>query len=134
MGKPVTVAVIDGNPSTRRGLIQRLGQVARISVVGDAGESREALAIVGHRQPDVVVTDLRPIAPDGAEFLGRLARAAPRARIVVLTAYLTERERTDLTRAGAGAILLKEIDFETLARTIERVAAQVGAAGRRPET
>lgn len=125
------MAVVDGNPGTRRGLICRLGQMPGISVVGEAGGPSEALTVVSDRRPDVVVMDLRRIAPDGAEFLGRLARAAPQAGIVVLTAYLTERERSDLMGAGARTILLKEIDSGTLIRTIRTIAAPpVSGEGR----
>lgn len=133
MEPSVTVVVVDGNPGTRQELVRRLAQVSGISVVGEAREPGEALTVVGDRQPDVVLTDLRRIAPDGAEFLGRLTRAAPRARIVILTAYLTERERADLTRAGARAILLKEIDSATLVRTVRTVAARVAAEEGRSE-
>jgi DNA-binding NarL/FixJ family response regulator len=114
-------------------LIRRLQQVEGISVVGEAGDPCDALTVVSDRQPDVVVMDLRRIAPNGAEFLGRLVVAAPQAGIVVLTAYLTERERSDLLQAGARAILLKEIDSGALVRTIRMIAARPVADGRRSE-
>jgi DNA-binding NarL/FixJ family response regulator len=122
--QPVTVAVVDGNSGTRRELIRLLGQVPGISVVGEAEDSEEALRMAGDRRPDVVVTDVRWIAPDGATFLRRLARSAPEAGIVILTAYFTERERNELMLAGAGVILLKEIGSETLVRTIRTVAEE----------
>lgn len=118
----LAVAVIDRNPQARLGLIQRLGQVPGLSVVGDAGDPDQALAVVGDRRPDVVVMDLRRLVPDGAEFLCRLANAAPQMGMVVLTAFITERERADLTRAGAQVILLKEINSDVLVQAI-RVAA-----------
>lgn len=123
MERSVTVAVLDGHPGTRQGLIRRLGQVPGISIVGEAGDPGEALRLVGDRRPDVIVMDVRRIDPNAAGFLGRIAAAAPEAGIVVLTAYLTEREQSDLTRAGARAILLKEIDSGRLVRTIRAVAA-----------
>ncbi len=127
--RPITVAVVDGNPRTRLGLIQRLGQMPGLSVVGGAGDADDALAVVGDRQPDVVVLDLRRIVPDGAEFLSRLASAAPQAGIVVLTAYVTAGERADLTQAGARAILLKEIDSDVLVRAIRMAATRASPAG-----
>jgi DNA-binding NarL/FixJ family response regulator len=60
-----------------------------------------------------------------------MVAAAPKTGIVILTAYLTEAERSDLTRAGARAILLKEIDTGTLVRTIRTVAGQLMAGERR---
>lgn len=133
MERFVTVAVVDGNPMARQGLIRRLRQMPGIFVVGEAGDPGEALRVVRDCRPDVVVMDLRRIDPDGAEFLGRMAAAAPQGGIVILTAYLTERERSDLMRAGARAILLKEIDSATLVRTIRTVAAQPAAGERRSE-
>jgi len=122
MERPVTVAVVDGNPGARRGLVRRLEQMPGISVVGQAADLEGALGMVSERRPEVVVMDLRRIAPDGPESLGRLEGAAPRVGIVILTAYVTEQERADLTRAWARAILLKEIDSEALARAIRAVA------------
>jgi DNA-binding NarL/FixJ family response regulator len=59
--------------------------------------------------------------------------AAPQTGIVILTAYLTEAERSDLMRAGARAILLKEIDSRTLVWTIRTVAAQIMPSEMRSE-
>ena len=126
MERSVTVAVFDGNSGTLQGLIHRLQQVPRITVVGQAQEPSEALAVVRERQPDVVVMDLRRIAPNAVEFLEQLRAAAPQAEIVVFTAYLTECERADLTRAGARAIVLKEIDSDALVRAIRSVAGREG--------
>lgn len=134
MERSVTVAIIDGDPGTRQGLIHRLQQVPGIVVVGQAQDPCEALAVVQERQPDVVVIDLRRLTSNAAELLEQLTAAAPQAGIVVLTAYLTERERADLTRAGARAIVLKEIDSETLVRTIHTVASGALVEQRRRET
>lgn len=101
-----------------------------ISVVGEGGDQDEGLRVVGERRPEVVVADVPRLALDAVAFLGRLSRVAPGAGIVVLTAYLTERERSDLAEAGARALLLKEIDSGALARAIDAVAGR-RAAGER---
>lgn len=120
----VTVVLVDGHGGTRQELIRRLEQMPAISVVGAASDEGEALKVVGRRRPDVVVIDHRHISANGAEFLYRLAAIDPHAGIVVLTAYLSEEERVDLSRAGAQAILFKEIDSGSLVETIRRVAAR----------
>lgn len=56
-----------------------------------------------------------------------MAVTVPHSGIVILTAYVTEQERSELMRAGARAILLKEIDSERLVRTIQTVAARLTA-------
>lgn len=131
--RSIAVAVVDGNPGTRKGLSRRLRQISGIVVVGEAGDQEAALRVVHDTQPDVVVMDLRRIAPDGAEFLAKVAAARPQAGIMVLTAYLSERERSDLMQAGARATLFKEIDSETLIRTIRTIAAPPVSGERRSE-
>lgn len=96
-------------------------------MVGEAAEPDEALNIVRNQRPHVVVMDVRRIDRNAAEFVDRMAVTVPQSGIVILTAYVTEQERSQLMRAGARAILLKEIDSERLVRTIQTVAAQLTA-------
>lgn len=125
MERFISVAVIDAHPDTRQWLIRRLQRTPGITVVGEAAEPDEALKIVRNQQPHVVVIDVRRIDRNTAEFVDRMAVAVPHSGIVILTAYVTEQERSELMRAGARAILLKEIDSERLVRTIQTVAAQL---------
>lgn len=101
-------------------------------MLGEAGDRDEALRMVCEQRPDVVLMDIR-IDHNGAEFLSQMATAVPQSGIVILTGYVTEGERSELMRAGARAILLKEINSERLVRTIQSVAAQIAAGERRSE-
>lgn len=118
MASPVKVMVIDANPGALSGLIRELRQTPGIRIVGAAREAGKALALAALGQADVVVFDPRRLAPDAAQFTRQLAAAAPGARLVILTAYLTEWERAGLTRAGAGAIVFKEIGSPALVQAI----------------
>lgn len=122
MRESVTVAVVDGDARTREGLIRRLRQMPEISVLGGAMDPDEALSLVSDRRPAVLVIDHRGMLCEGAELLGRVRAAAPGVGIVVLTSYVTEPEGAELRRAGAHAIVVKEIDSEALVRTIRAVA------------
>lgn len=129
MQQGITVAVIDSNSGTRQGLIRRLRQIPGITVSGEAADPEEGLRVVSEQRSDVVLTDVRWIDRDGATLLSQIAAAAPKARIVVLTAYVTEQERSELMRAGAQAILLKEIGSDRLVQTMRAVAAQPAGGG-----
>lgn len=118
--------LIDGNPRIRLGLAQRLQQMPGIAIVGESGDPGEALTMVRVRQPDVVVLDLRGIAPDSKGFLRRLRVTAPETEVVVLTSYIARNERAALSQAGARAILMKDIDSDALARAIRSVGNRDG--------
>ena len=134
MEASVSVIVVDANDGTRRGLCRRLRQEPGIVVIGEATEAVEALGMVADGQPDVVVLDPRGMAATGDQLVARMRAVAPDAGIVVLTAYVTEEERSELTRAGAGAVVVKEIHSESLVRTIRTVAARSGTGDRRSAT
>lgn len=129
MEYPITVTVIDGNSGTRRELIRRLRQIPEITVLGAAADPEEALKMVSDHRPDVVLMDVRWVDRDGAEFLGEMASAVPKAKIVVLTAYVTEQERSQLMRAGAQAVLLKEIGSDRLVHTMRALAVRPASGG-----
>jgi DNA-binding NarL/FixJ family response regulator len=129
--RSVAVAVVDGNSRAREGLVRRLRQASGISLVAEAGTLDEALRIIRDRRPDVVLLDPRRIGPGGGEVLGPVTAAAREARIVILTAYVNERERSELMQAGASMILVKEIDSARLVRTIRTVASGAAAGERR---
>lgn len=129
MKRSITVAVIDNNWGTRQGLMRRLRQVPGITALGEAADPEEALRVAFEQRPDVVLTDVRWSDRDGAEFLSQMAAAVPKAKIIVLTAYVTEQERSELVRAGAQAILLKEIGSDRLVHTIRTLAAQPAGGG-----
>ena len=133
MAASVSVIVVDPNDGTRRGLCRRLGQEPGLAVIGEAPETAQALGMVADGHPDVVVLDPRGTG-GGAGLVERMRAAAPHAGIVVLTAYVTGEERSELTRAGAHAVLVKEIDSESLIRAIRTVAARPEAGARRSAT
>jgi DNA-binding NarL/FixJ family response regulator len=56
-------------------------------VVGEAANGREAIAKAEERQPDVVLLDLSMPVMDGLEALPEIQRAAPAARVVVLSGF-----------------------------------------------
>ena len=131
MKPSVGVVVVDANDGTRQGLVRRLGQAPGITVIGEAAEAVQALGTVAAGQPDVIVLDPRGIRDTGAALVREMRGAAPGAEIVVLTAYVTEKEHEHLTRAGAVAVLVKDIDSESLVRAIRTVASRSGADERR---
>lgn len=130
MGQCIKVAVVDGNPATREVLSRKLTQVPGISLVGEAENQHDAMQIVRDRRPEVVVMDFRRFEPHGTEFVARLVGIAPEVGIVILTAFATDRQRSDLLRAGAKEILFKEIDSGALLRAIRNAVYRPSSAER----
>lgn len=109
----------------------------RCSVL-EAGNGREALAVVEASTPDLVFCDVHMPVMNGLEFLVRFRHSPLRAAIpVVMVTTLSDRHTMRAAMsAGAAAYLIKPYKDETLMRTLDRQlhrldsGAQVSSVGR----
>jgi DNA-binding NarL/FixJ family response regulator len=107
MGKPARLAIVDDHPVVRSGLRAYLALFGDLEVVAEAGSTEEALAAVCAHSPDLVLLDLRLPDGDGLHLLATLKRAAPGARVLILTSFLDEDDLRAALRLGASGYLLK---------------------------
>lgn len=88
--------------------------------VEEAGNGVEALAAIASGPPDVIVLDLWMPVMDGWEFRRAQLAAAPRIRVVVLSALSASSQR--LAELNADAIVEKPFDLDTLFSAVAGVA------------
>ncbi|MCC6526092.1 MAG: response regulator [Polyangiaceae bacterium] len=93
-----------------------------------AHNGAEALAILGQRRVDLVVTDLKMPEMDGFELLAALTRTQPDTPVLVMTAFGTPDIDQRLRGLGVHQYLDKPLDFRVLA---DRVLStlEAGASG-----
>lgn len=121
---PIRLVVVDDHPVVRNGLTGTFAGEDDIEVVGEAGDGREALTVIAHTDPDVVVLDLRMPAGDGVPAIRTLRqRCATRPRILVLTTFDTDRDVRGALQAGADGYLLKDARAADLVRAIRDLVA-----------
>ena len=117
-----TVVIADDQELVRSGLEMVL--TARgCSVVGTAGDGREAVEVVRRTGPDVVLMDLRMPVLDGIAATRQLTAAGLPSRVLVLTTYDLDRYVYDALAAGAAGFLLKATPPDRLVDGIHTVAA-----------
>ncbi|WP_213412725.1 response regulator [Xylanibacillus composti] len=97
----------------------------RIEVIGLARNGNEALALVERHHPDLVLCDIRMPVIDGLEFLQQIREQGETAEVIMITGY----EDFDYARTAlkyqAAEYLLKPIDYEELARCVQRLAGRI---------
>lgn len=119
--EPIRVLIVDDHPIVRRGLHSLLCSYSDIKIVGEATDGTAALAMVADLSPDVMLLDVQMAGVDGIEIAGRILRAAPQIKIIILTAYDNDEYIAGAFRAGAYAYLLKNSLDETVVETIRLV-------------
>jgi DNA-binding NtrC family response regulator len=119
---PVHLLVVDDDEHVR-GVCRSISEDSGMKVF-DAGTAEEALAILGIRPVDILLTDLRLPGTSGLELLKRVARLFPDIAVVMLTQYGAFDSAVEATRMGAVDYVTKPFRAEELrARLLQAVHA-----------
>lgn len=119
----IRLLIVDDHNLFRQGLIRILEDFVHIQVVGQAANGQEALALVDHLQPDVVLMDLNMPVMSGPEAARRLAGDHPGVPVIMLTVSERDEDLFDAIRSGAQGYLLKNVQTADLIDAIQRVHA-----------
>ncbi|MGW0803857.1 response regulator [Nonomuraea sp. NPDC002799] len=123
----IRVLLVDDQPLLRTGFRLILEAEPDITVVGQAGDGKDAQEQTRALLPDVVLMDIRMPGVDGIEATRRIVReAAPSAhvpKVLVLTTFDLDEYIVEALRSGASGFLLKDVPPDELVQAIRVVAA-----------
>lgn len=120
--KKITVLLSDDHTLVREGLRLLLETAGDIQVVGEAANGHQSVRETKRLQPDVVLQDLAMPLLNGLEAARQIAREAPSAKVLILSAYADEQYIAHAIAAGAVGYLMKETVGNDLLRAIREVA------------
>lgn len=116
------VVLADDHVVMRAGVAALVSGDATIDVVGEAGDGREAVALVADLAPDLALLDLRMPVLDGVAATAEIVSRYPGTRVLILTTYDTDEEIERAVEAGAIGYLLKDATREQLVAAIHAAA------------
>jgi DNA-binding NarL/FixJ family response regulator len=119
--EPIRVIVVDDHDLLRKGLRDLLTEHG-LRVVGEAGDGADAVRLVAHAAPDVVIMDLNMPRMSGIEATRRLAEVAPTSRVLVLTVSADDETVAEAIAAGASGYLLKDASGDEIAAGVRAAA------------
>ena len=125
VGAQIRAVLVDDQPLVREGLRAILQRGGDITVVGEAADGREGLAVTARCRPDVVLMDLRMPLLGGLDATRRIAADPQLAsvRVLVLTTFDADDDLFGALDAGAAGFVLKDGEPDELRQAVRTVAA-----------
>jgi DNA-binding NarL/FixJ family response regulator len=124
------ILLADDHKILREGIRRGL-EGAGESVVGEASNGEEAVALAAELHPDVILMDLSMPVLDGIEATRRIVEADPSQRVVVLTMHDDAQRTRAAISAGAVGYLTKGTSLGQVVDTIR--AAHAGETVLSPQ-
>jgi len=104
---PITVSVVEDDPSLCTVLLRLLGRTRDIHCLGCYANAEDALQEIPKSPPEVVLMDINLPGIDGIECVRKLKELRPSIRIVMLTVYENPERIFKALAAGAIGYVLK---------------------------
>ena len=118
----IRLLIIDDHEMVREGLKAMLLAEPDFSIVGDAANAEQALALIERLHPDVVLLDVRLPGISGVEICRIVTEKYPESAVIILTTFTDENLVAQCIQAGARGFIVKDIERFDLKRSIRAVA------------
>lgn len=128
-GAPVRVILVDDHKIVRQGLRSLLEGYDDLELVGEAGDGKEAIALVEEVRPAVVVMDIDMPRMNGIEATGKIKSRFPHIVVIGLSVNAGGENQEAMKSAGAATLLPKEAAADQLYELICRLAVEAPTAG-----
>jgi two-component system response regulator NreC len=118
---PLRIILADDHLIVRQGLRSILEQEA-YTVLGEAGDGREAIRLAQELGPDVAVLDLAMPLLNGLDAAREITRVSPQTKTILLTMHTEDPYVMEAMRAGVKGYLLKTQAAQDLVRAVREVS------------
>jgi NarL family two-component system response regulator LiaR len=129
--EPITVIIVDDHPIVRHGIATMLLTFDDITVIGEAGNGPDALALCRKSHPDVILMDVMMPGMNGLETTRAVLTRYPQIKILVLTSFPDKDMVQGMLDAGAIGYLLKDTPIDAIGDAIR--SANIGHSTLAPE-
>jgi DNA-binding NarL/FixJ family response regulator len=119
--KKARLLVVDDHAFVRMAIIAVLAADSALTVVGEAKDGEEAVALCRELEPEVVLMDLSMPRMDGIEATRMIKAHLPKTSVLILTGHAEEDLVMEAVRAGAAGYVLHGAEPTRLLEAVRAV-------------
>lgn len=101
MDRPIRILLTEDHEVMRAALRSLLDSNPEFTVVGEAGNGREMMGLIGKTAPDVVVMDINMPELNGIDATRQLTAQFPHVKVLGLSIHVKGRMVSEILKAGA---------------------------------
>jgi DNA-binding response OmpR family regulator len=116
----IRVLLVDDEEDFVRTLSERLE--LRDLNSNTAFDGEEAIKLVGDKEPDIIILDLKMPGIDGMEVLRRVKKTYPHIQVIIQTGHGNDMDEAEARELGVFDYLKKPVDIELLVERIKAAA------------
>lgn len=117
----IRVLLADDHALVRSGVRSLLSSMANITVVAEAADGEEALAMAESHEPDIAILDIAMKGMNGVEAARRFKSKFPKIKLLMLSMFSSEEYVMQALNSGANGYLLKDSATYELERAVREV-------------
>ena len=117
----INLVIVDDHSLFRNGMKLLLSNAGNFSVVAEASNGKEFLALLDNITPDIVLMDIDMPEMDGIEATIRALELKPELKVIGLSMYGEEEYYYKMIEAGVAGFLLKNSDINEVKTAINAV-------------
>ena len=117
--KTVSVLIADDQTLFREGIKDLLEDENGITVVGEAANGPEVVAMAKKLKPDVILMDIKLPQMDGVSATRIIRKECPDTNVLILSSYEDEAHVTEAIQAGANGYLSKMLPASELVHALK---------------
>lgn len=119
--KPCRIVLADDHALIRHGIKKMIEEDSSLTVVGEAADGLELLALLQNTLADLIILDISMPNLRGIEAIREARKICPEVKILMLTMHKSEQYLCSSISSGADGYLLKEDSDTELLPAIEKV-------------
>ena len=118
----INLLIVDDHPLVRDGLKARLESITHFHILGEAGNSEDALLVLASSPINLILMDINLGNSSGIVLTSRICKEYPHVAVIMLSMHEKNEYVTQSIQAGARGYVLKDAPAEEIINAIEAVA------------